>query len=106
MHQTPITPGARSLHRYSAKRTSKPVNFVCHAPDAATVSIVGDFNHWRGDLHPMSKRPDGVWFAEVYLHHGHHRYAFLVDGERVLDPEAQGITRDDQNQRVSLLSVS
>jgi len=42
----------------------------------------------------------------VELHHGHHRYAFRVDGALTLDPMAQGITRNDAGERVSLVPVS
>jgi len=54
----------------------------------------------------MHLRPDGAWLLKVELRHGHHRYAFLVDGNLTPDPQAQGITRNDQGQRVSLLPVS
>ncbi|MBL8072794.1 MAG: 1,4-alpha-glucan branching protein GlgB [Nitrospira sp.] len=38
------------------------VHFVVWAPNAARVSVVGDFNHWNGLLHPMTSRgPTGVW---------------------------------------------
>ena len=42
----------------------------------------------------------------VELNHGHHRYAFLVDGVLTLDPHAQGVTRNDKGERVSLVPVS
>ncbi len=32
--------------RYSAKKTVKPVNFICLAPDAKQVTLTGDFNDW------------------------------------------------------------
>jgi hypothetical protein len=54
----------------------------------------------------MKQMPDGAWLLTVELKHGHHRYAFLVDGVLTLDPRAQGITRNDQNERVSLIPVS
>ena len=54
----------------------------------------------------MTKGVDGAWTIRVELKHGHHRYAYHVDGELVLDPQAMGITRDDQGQRVSLIAVS
>jgi len=91
---------------YSAHRNLRAVNFVCVAPQAQTVSLVGDFNHWDANAHPMQRQPDGAWALKVELRHGHHRYAFLVDDTLALDPRAQGITRDDQNRRVSLLPVS
>ncbi|MGD8514675.1 MAG: 1,4-alpha-glucan branching protein GlgB [Granulosicoccaceae bacterium] len=37
------------------------VLFAVWAPNAARVSVVGDFNHWDGRLHPMRHRPGGVW---------------------------------------------
>jgi 1,4-alpha-glucan branching enzyme len=95
-----------SLHRYSAKRVSKPVNFVCSAPGANRVSVLGDFNEWEPSAHPMRRQPDGAWTAQVNLSHGHHHYVFCVDGQRQLDPRAQGIARTAQGERVSLLAVS
>ncbi len=91
---------------YSAHRNIKPVNFVCTAPQAQSVSLVGDFNHWDAHAHPMQRAPDGAWAIRVELRHGHHRYAFLVDGALTLDPKAMGVTRNDLGQRVSLIPVS
>ena len=91
---------------YGAHTTLRATNFICNAPQAQTVKLVGDFNHWNPSTHPMKKMPDGAWMTTVELKHGHHRYAFLVDGHLTLDPRAQGITRNDQNERVSLVPVS
>ena len=88
------------------KKTLHAINFTCNAPQAHSVSLVGDFNHWNPAAHPMKRMPDGVWLLMVELKHGHHRYAFLVDGSLTLDPRAQGITRNDQGERVSLMPVS
>jgi len=38
------------------------VRFAVWAPNAARVSVVGDFNHWDGRMYPMRIRGDsGVW---------------------------------------------
>jgi 1,4-alpha-glucan branching enzyme len=38
------------------------VQFAVWAPNARRVSVVGDFNHWDGRLHPMRSRgASGVW---------------------------------------------
>ncbi|MEK7678211.1 MAG: isoamylase early set domain-containing protein [Verrucomicrobiota bacterium] len=94
------------LPRPIAKKTLRGVNFICNAPQAQAVSLVGDFNGWNPAAHPMRQMPDRAWFLKVDLHHGHHRYAFLVDGTLTLDPRAQGITRNDNGERVSLVPVS
>ena len=92
--------------RYSAKKMRKPVNFFCHAPGARRVAVIGDFNRWDPTQNLMAAMPDGSWHLQIPLHHGHHRYLFLVDGTPTLDPKAQGVARNEQNQRVSLMSVS
>jgi 1,4-alpha-glucan branching enzyme len=92
--------------RYSAKNMAKPVNFFCAAPEATEVSLIGDFNDWQPDSHPMIQQPDGSWHLVVPLNHGHHHYQFLVDGKPTLDPRANGIARNEKNERVSLLAVS
>ncbi len=84
----------------------RAMNFICHAPEATAVCLVGDFNEWNAWAHPLKKMPDGGWLITVELKHGHHRYAFLVDGVLTLDPRAQGITRSDKGERVSLIPVS
>jgi len=91
---------------YSAKAHLKPIHFYCHAPDAREVFIAGDFNDWNPASHPMHRRHDGTWFAEIQLNHGHHHYLYLVDGKRTLDPKAQGIGRNELNEKVSLIAVS
>jgi 1,4-alpha-glucan branching enzyme len=95
-----------NLNRYGAQQTLRAVNFICIAPQAQSVTLVGDFNQWNQMSHPLKQGPDRAWMITVELKHGHHRYAFLVDGQLTLDPRAQGITRNDQNERVSLVPVS
>ena len=92
--------------RYSAKAISKPINFYCNAPNASKVCLAGDFNDWDMQSHPMHKQPDGTWFLQVPLWHGHHHYWFIIDGKPTLDPKAHGIGRNETNEKVSLLAVS
>jgi len=98
--------GKSTNDRYNAKKMAKPVNFYCSAPTARSVSLLGDFNGWNSLANPMRRQADGCWFAQVQLSHGHHRYCFLVDGEPTLDPRGTGITRNERNERVSLIAVS
>jgi hypothetical protein len=99
-------PFTRSTGRPGSKKMAKPISFSLLAPEANAVCIVGDFNNWKPGATPLTRRPDGGWIGQVEMPHGHHRYVFLVDEQRVLDPRATGITRDDKNERVSLIAVS
>jgi len=91
---------------YGYQKSMRAVNFICHATQAKTVSLVGDFNGWNPAVNRMKQMPDRSWLITVELKHGHHRYAFLVDGVFTLDPQAQGIARNDKGERVSLVPVS
>jgi 1,4-alpha-glucan branching enzyme len=95
------TPG-----RYSAKKASIRVSFTLFAPQARAVSVMGDFNDWNPDAFPMKRHVDGAWHALVPLTHGHHHYLFVVDGKPTLDPRAQGIARNERNEKVSMIAVS
>jgi 1,4-alpha-glucan branching enzyme len=91
------------IERYSAHNSHKPVSFFCAAPNAKSVELVGDFNHWHPL--PMSRTEDGWWLAQVELCHGHHQYRFLVDGHPMLDPHATGTVGDERDERASLIAV-
>ncbi len=94
------------MKAFGYQKPLRAVNFICHAPQAKVVNLVGDFNHWNPSANPMKQMPDRSWLLTLELKHGHHRYAFLVDGVLTLDPQAQGITRNDKGERVSLIPVS
>lgn len=57
-----------------------PVQFVFHAQEARTVSLVGDFNDWDPEATPLTPMGEGVWSVVVPLRPGVVRYSFLVDG--------------------------
>jgi 1,4-alpha-glucan branching enzyme len=95
-----------ALSRLSVHKSTKPVNFVCVAPNAHTVFLTGDFNHWSPNSHPMRRQADGTWAIQVELPHGYQHYRFLVDDQPALDPRAYGTAHDDFGEKVSLLAVS
>lgn len=90
--------------QYSAHNSIKPMSFYCAAPGAQSVFITGDFNRWMPVA--MSRRPDGCWYAQISLCHGHHQYRFVVDGKPMLDPSAAGVGHDENGDEVSLVAVS
>jgi 1,4-alpha-glucan branching enzyme len=99
-------PQGGSQKRYSAKNITKPINFICVAPQARRVTLTGDFNDWDREAHPMKRQPDGAWMLQVPLSHGPHHYLFCVDGKDTLDSRAQGTVRNEQNEKVSLITIS
>jgi 1,4-alpha-glucan branching enzyme len=59
------------------------VRFAVWAPNAARVSVVGDFNAWDGRRHPMRcRQPSGVWELFIPRLQAGERYKFeLLDGD-------------------------
>ena len=98
--------GPPSPSQVQFRGMAKPVNFLCIAPEAQEVAIIGDFNNWESGKHLMNRQIDGSWSAQIDLHHGHHRYQFVIDGKPTLDPRANGVVRNEANERVSLIAVS
>jgi len=90
----------------SARKPRHLVDFFCRAPQAQTVSLIGDFNGWQPAVHPMTRMPDGGWVLRLELPHGHHQYLFLVDGKPTLDPNAMGKVHNERNETVSLIAIS
>ncbi len=83
-----------------------PVRFSVVAPTAASVSIVGDFNHWNPTALPMTRSADGKhWEIEVRLPLGRYSYAFLIDGKISPDPAAPQGSGDDFGAPNSVLMV-
>ena len=81
--------------RTGDRNASDLLQFVLVAPQAASVSLVGDFNDWDPNRSPM-QTAQGVWATAVRLAPGRYRYAFLVNGtEWRADPGAPA-SRDDE----------
>lgn len=58
--------------------------FRVWAPHAESVSVVGDFNQWRPELHPMSPEPGGLWFLFIPGLRQYDTYQYAIttpDGE-------------------------
>lgn len=72
------------------------VAFRVWAPHAQRVSIIGSFNDWDGDTHPMQAEENGYWYANVAEAHIGDQYRFLLataKGEfKRIDPYAREVT--------------
>ena len=92
----------------AAGQGERVVEFVLVASNAASVSVVGDFNDWDPTRTPM-RRVDraGTWVARVPLAEGRSVYAFVVDGDRwVADPGAPLAPADEFGATRSVVVVS
>lgn len=80
--------------------------FVLFAPEAGTVSVVGDFNGWDPGATPLVRRGE-VWTALVSLEPGRHVYSFIIDGEEwVADADAPRAPEDEFGRPSSVLLLT
>jgi 1,4-alpha-glucan branching enzyme len=75
--------GAQSYQLAGPREVDGGVQFICYAPKAHRVVIVGDFNNWSTDADPMYDREEkGAWSITLPLQPGRYEYKFLIDGEK------------------------
>ena len=57
--------------------------------EAETIALLGDFNEWDADTHPMTLRKDGSRSTTVSLEAGQdYRFRYLLDRETWINDEA------------------
>ena len=96
----------RPLPRFSPKITIKPINFTCTESGAKQVTLVGDFNDWDPTATPMKRQPDGCWRVQIHVGTmGIIITNFWWMASRLLDPHAQGVARNEKDEKVSLIAV-
>ena len=79
------------------------VRLVLRSPDAATVSVTGDFTDWSEV--PMTR--DGeLWVVELAVESGAHHYGFLVDGAWHVPADAPGRAEDEWGGMHATLMVA
>jgi 1,4-alpha-glucan branching enzyme len=89
-------------------RSTVVVHLELTAPDAGSVSLVGDFNDWEPSR-LMLKDPDqdGVWEIRLRLPKGgSYTYNFIINGDTwVTDPNALIHVKDGFGGESSILSL-
>ncbi len=80
------------------------VAFRVWAPHAEHVAVVGDFNEWDADAHPLAREEGGYWSAEVEGAGAGQEYQFIIrrGGEAFYrgDPYARAVVHSSGNSVV------
>jgi hypothetical protein len=99
-------PSAGPAPVIASAASGEPTQFVLVAPEAATVTVVGDFNDWNMGATPLARQAgDGVWWVTLPLSPGRYRYAFVVNGsDWRSDPNAPS-AEDEFGRRNSVVTI-
>ena len=102
------TPDVSNLQATAESAAPGPevTQFVLIAPDAESVTLVGDFNDWSASATRLVRQAgDGVWWVNIALPPGRYRYAFIVDGEKWRsDPNAPA-AEDEFGRANSVITI-
>lgn len=95
-------PGIAPTPALASISAATPTQFLLVAPNAAAVTVVGDFNDWNAAATPLVRATAGagLWWVTVPLRPGRYRYAFVVDGT-VWRPDPEAPAVDDEFGRPS-----
>ncbi len=90
----------------TAKPALKTVKFSLTAPEAKSVYLVGEFNHWNPTETPLKMdKKTGTWKASLKLQPGQYKYKFVVDGEWWTDPNCPIWEWNEHGSQNSILEV-
>jgi 1,4-alpha-glucan branching enzyme len=79
---------------------SRSVTFRVWAPNASKVSVLGDFNNWRGEaLQPDPNQP-GHWLLVSRRARPGDAYQFDIDGLKRRDPRARAVNQEEQKSYI------
>jgi hypothetical protein len=87
------------------RRESDSVLFRCHAPEAESVVLVGEFNGWDPGADPLAPAGGGWWELRRRIAPGNWQYAYLVDGHTVVPADADRLVPDGFGSRNGLINV-
>jgi 1,4-alpha-glucan branching enzyme len=93
------------------KMKNNNVTFSFKSTEARKVILIGDFNNWNPQKHPMKKNWNemwwnGTWEKTVMLPPGQYEYKFLVDGKWTIDPQNIQTSQNDFGALNSILNLS
>jgi hypothetical protein len=98
--------GKKTLNPQTGVTQTEIFKIVYYAPEARSVSILGDFNGWSGEIPLKPRGEEGYWLAEIQVTPGEYRYILKIDGkERVGDPLADYVIDDDFGSKNSVVRI-
>lgn len=83
--------------RAQPKAVAHGVRFSLPDKGYGSVALVGDFNGWSKDAHPMRKDSSNVWVATVAVEPGIYQYLFFVDAHRYMPDPNNPVVVDNYN---------
>lgn len=85
----------------------KGVHFAVWAPNALQIYLIGDFNEWHGERHPMSSSDSGIWtlFVPGLTENSVYKYRIVTkSGESFEKADPYGFAMEQRPRTASVVS--
>lgn len=108
IHLVTLNSGHRSVTLAVETTPRLPVNFHYKSLPGSThkVSIAGSFNNWNASSHPLLDLDrDGDYEVTIMMDPIEHKYVFMMDGERILDPSNPDTGTDGRGNLTSTIDL-
>jgi hypothetical protein len=86
-------------------RTDGFVDFYLQGKPQSQVFISGSFSHWDPFIYPVKEISPGLYKVSIPLSYGRHYYAYLIDGQRIVDPHSFKQTHSYAGEIVSFIDI-
>ena len=94
------------MNEKKQKKHRNKVVFSLHAPQAETVFLAGEFNHWNPEKQGLKKGKSDAWETTLMLAPSTYEYKFVVDGKWQVDPVNTRTCQNCFGTRNNLLTVA
>lgn len=84
---------------------TKKTTFSVSVPEAHNVRLLGDFNGWNPESHPMKKGRDGVWKIDIVLPPGTYQFRYYIDQSWWMNDPTAGLIPNDKGSENSVITV-
>ncbi|MCB0832287.1 MAG: isoamylase early set domain-containing protein [Bacteroidetes bacterium] len=77
--------------KYNPK--TRKATFETSFEDARQVAVLGEFNNWNADAHPLKKSKNGKWKGDAKIEPGRYEFIYRVNEEQwELDDACERVT--------------
>ncbi len=88
------------------RKARKRTTFEFSAEPGSHVNVVGSFNNWDPEAHPLKENPDSGFFTRtMLLPKGRYEYKFVVNGKWTEDPNGSAKIPNDMGSYNSVLDL-
>ncbi len=81
------------------------ISFAYKGDPGRSIFIIGDFNNWDPYMYKLDEISPGYYFISLNIGPGRHYYNFVINGEKVADPNNYNNVYDRESNLMSFFDI-